>query len=135
MDGRTVEERGKVIRQLDYNWSDASSEYQPTSFIKKKLEESHSSNRTHLRSQNDSQRKSQLENKGSLEIVVGVLGQTSSISDDMGKKDQVSSEDIEKGQVVRTAEVALNILDMTYPDTLTEEEKKKVTRPSPHPFL
>ncbi|XP_022933054.1 uncharacterized protein LOC111439764 isoform X1 [Cucurbita moschata] len=126
VDGRTVEERGKVIRQLDYNWSDASSEYQPTSFIKKKLEESHSSNRTHLRSQNDSQRKSQLENKGSLEIVFGVLDQTSSISDDMGKKDEVSSEDIEKGQVVRTAEVALNILDMTYPDTLTEEEKKKV---------
>lgn len=44
----------------------------------------------------------------------------------MGKKDEVGSEDTEKGQVLRTAEVVMNILDMTNPGTLTDEEKKKV---------
>lgn len=126
VEGKTVEERGKTIRQLGYNWSDASSGYQSTRFIKKKLEESHSSIHTDLRSQNNSQSKSQLEDKGSLEIEVGVLNQTSSISEDMGKKDEVGSEDTEKGQVLRTAEVVMNILDMTNPGTLTDEEKKKV---------
>ncbi|XP_050946766.1 uncharacterized protein LOC103499360 isoform X3 [Cucumis melo] len=125
VEGKTVEERGKVIRQLGYNGSDASSGYQSTRFIKKKLEESHSSIHTDLISQSNSQSKSQLEDKGSLEIEVGVLNQTSSISEDMGKKDGVHLEDTEKGQVLRTAEVVMNILDMTNPGTLTEEEKKK----------
>ncbi|XP_022148305.1 uncharacterized protein LOC111016991 isoform X2 [Momordica charantia] len=126
VEGRTAEERGKVIRQLDYNWSNASSGYYSTSFSKKNLEESHSSSRTHLRSQNYSQSKSQLEDKGSLEIEVGVLHQTSSVSADMGKEDEVSSEHTEKGQVLRTAEVVMNMLEITNPGTLTEEEKKKV---------
>lgn len=126
MEGRTAEERGKVIRQLDYNWSNASSGYYSTSFSKKNLEESHSSSRTHLRSQNYSQSKSQLEDKGPLEIEVGVLHQTSSVSADMGKEDEVSSEHTEKGQVLRTAEVVMNMLEITNPGTLTEEEKKKV---------
>lgn len=126
VEGKAVEERGKVIRQLGYNWSDASSGYQSTRFIKKKLEESHSSFHTDLISQSNSQSKSQLEDKGSLEIEVGVLNQTSSISEDMGEKHEVRSENTEKGQVLRTAEVVMNILDMTNPGTLTEEEKKKV---------
>lgn len=126
MEGRTVEERGNVSRQLDYNWSDASSGYQSTSFMKKKLEESHSSIRTHLRTRNGSPSKSQLEDKASLEIEVGVLDQTNSISADMGKEDEVSSEDTEKGQALRTAEVVMNMLEITNPGTLTEEEKKKV---------
>lgn len=122
-----MEESGEVIKQLDYNWSDASSGYQSTSSIKKKLGESHSSIRTHLRSQTDSQSKSQLDVKGSLEIDVGVLDQTSSISANMGKEDDVSLEDTDKGRVLRTAEVVMNILEMTNPGTLTGEEKKKVT--------
>ncbi|KAK4713823.1 hypothetical protein R3W88_019730 [Solanum pinnatisectum] len=34
--------------------------------------------------------------------------------------------DGERGQVLRTAEVVMNMLDVTMPDTLTEEQKKKV---------
>jgi len=34
--------------------------------------------------------------------------------------------DGERGQVLQTAEVVMNMLDVTMPDTLTEEQKKKV---------
>lgn len=42
-------------------------------------------------------------------------------------QDEVSDPvDGERGQVLQTAQVVMNMLDMTIPDTLTDERKKKV---------
>lgn len=43
-----------------------------------------------------------------------------------GEKEAGSPVDGERGQVLQTAEMVMNMLDVTMPDTLTEEQKKKV---------
>ncbi|PHT75802.1 hypothetical protein T459_19324 [Capsicum annuum] len=43
-----------------------------------------------------------------------------------GEEETGSPFDGERGQVLQTAEVVMNMLDVTMPDTLTEEQKKKV---------
>ncbi|CAN4110023.1 unnamed protein product [Withania somnifera] len=43
-----------------------------------------------------------------------------------GEEEAGSPVDGERGQVLQTAEVVMNMLDVTLPDTLTEEQKKKV---------
>ena len=40
--------------------------------------------------------------------------------------EEVTPSEVERGQVLQTAEVIMNMLDVTMPDTLTDEQKKKV---------
>ncbi|KAK3013607.1 hypothetical protein RJ639_009310 [Escallonia herrerae] len=56
----------------------------------------------------------------------GSLQQSSSADAESVKEEGVSPTEGERGQVVQTAQVVMNMLDMTIPDTLTEEQKKKV---------
>ncbi|KAK3001919.1 hypothetical protein RJ639_021158 [Escallonia herrerae] len=56
----------------------------------------------------------------------GLLQQSSSTDAESVKEEGVSPVEGERGQVVQTAQVVMNMLDMTIPDTLTEEQKKKV---------
>ncbi|KAG6428532.1 hypothetical protein SASPL_112784 [Salvia splendens] len=41
-------------------------------------------------------------------------------------EDVITPSEVERGQVLQTAEVIMNMLDITMPDTLTDEQKKKV---------
>ncbi|PIN26102.1 Alpha/beta hydrolase [Handroanthus impetiginosus] len=43
-----------------------------------------------------------------------------------GVEEEINSFDDERGHVLQTAEVVMNMLDMTMPDTLSDEQKKKV---------
>ncbi|KAK2992567.1 hypothetical protein RJ640_009177 [Escallonia rubra] len=56
----------------------------------------------------------------------GSLQQNSSADAESVEEEGVGPVEGERGQVVQTAEVVMNMLDMTVPDTLTEEQKKKV---------
>lgn len=43
-----------------------------------------------------------------------------------GEEEVVDHNDGDRGQVLQAAQVVMNMLDVTMPDTLTEEQKKKV---------
>ncbi|KAI3443511.1 hypothetical protein Pfo_000176 [Paulownia fortunei] len=51
---------------------------------------------------------------------------TSSAIIDAVVEEGINSFDHERGQVLQTAQVVMNMLDMTMPDTLSDEQKKKV---------
>lgn len=55
-----------------------------------------------------------------------VLQETSSYVAEVVKEEVINPVDNDRGQVLQTTEVVMNMLDATIPDTLTEEEKKKV---------
>ncbi|KAM1425819.1 hypothetical protein TB2_017748 [Malus domestica] len=78
-----------------------------------------------IRSRKDSERKSEVQNTGLQDVENGSLDQTNSDDRELVNKEEVNPVD-EKGQVLQTAEVVMNMLDVTMPDTLTEEKKKKV---------
>ncbi|KAF7836838.1 Embryogenesis-associated protein EMB8 isoform B [Senna tora] len=61
----------------------------------------------------------------SLEVDNGPFQQITSTDVDLIEEENVS-EDSEHGQVLQTAQVVMNMLDVTMPGTLTEEKKKKV---------
>lgn len=61
----------------------------------------------------------QPENKNSLE-------QSSAIDAQLVEDEVANPVESERGQVLQTAEVVMNMLDVTMPETLTEEQKKKV---------
>ncbi|TKY54378.1 Embryogenesis-associated protein EMB8 [Spatholobus suberectus] len=62
----------------------------------------------------------------SLQVKDGPLQHTSSSDADLIEEENVVSVDSEHGQVPQTAQVVINMLDVTMPGTLTEERKKKV---------
>ncbi|KAI4335161.1 hypothetical protein L6164_013832 [Bauhinia variegata] len=78
-----------------------------------------------FRSEEDLQRNLDLQDT-SLQIQNGPLQQISSTNPDVTEEENASSIDGEHGQVLQTAQVVMNMLDVTMPGTLTEEKKKKV---------
>lgn len=62
----------------------------------------------------------------SLQVKDGPLQKTRSSDEDLIEERNVVSVDSELGQVLQTAQVVINMLDVTMPGTLTEERKKKV---------
>ncbi|KAM1587503.1 hypothetical protein ACFX1X_026982 [Malus domestica] len=78
-----------------------------------------------IRSRRDSLRKSEVQNTGLQLVENGSPDQTKSDDQELVNEEEVSPVG-EKGQVLQTAEVVMKMLDVTMPDTLTEEKKKKV---------
>ncbi|CAK7352308.1 unnamed protein product [Dovyalis caffra] len=64
--------------------------------------------------------------EGLQELENDAVQQTSSVDAELIEQDSADPVDIEKGQVLQTAQVVMNMLDVTMPGTLSEEEKKKV---------
>jgi len=62
----------------------------------------------------------------SLQVKDGPLQQTSSSGRALVGVEDAASVDSEHGHVMQTAQVVTNMLDVTMPGTLTEEQKKKV---------
>lgn len=77
------------------------------------------------RSRKDSQRDLKLD-----EELQGVendaVQQRRSVDAELIEQDSADSVDIERGQVLPTAQVVMNMLDEMMPDTLTKEKKKQV---------
>lgn len=74
----------------------------------------------------DAWRNLEIEDKELPQVHNGTLQQSSSVDAELIKEDVISSVDNERGQVLQTAQVVMNMLDATMPGTLTEEHKKKV---------
>ena len=75
---------------------------------------------------NDSGRKSETEHTKPQDAENGALIQTKSDDPELVNEEEVSPADGERGQVLQTAHVVMNMLDVTMPNILTEERKKKV---------
>lgn len=91
------------------------------------LEENDSAATLSLRSRQQPQRKIEVKDAELQEVENGALGQVNSLDAELIKEEEVSPVDSERGQVLQTAQMVMNMLDMSMPDTLTEDKKKKVT--------
>lgn len=118
------DKNAKVGKLLDLTRSDAFNGYSIDP-AKDLLEESKNDASLHSRSQRDLQKNFEQGNM-SLQVKNGPLQHTSSTDGDLIEEENVASEDSEHGQVLQTAQVVINMLDVTMPGTLTEEKKKKV---------
>ncbi|MCH88579.1 alpha/beta-hydrolases superfamily, partial [Trifolium medium] len=79
----------------------------------------------HFRPQQDLQQNFE-QGDVSLQVKNGPVQQTSSTGSDQIGEENAASVDGEHGHVLQTAQVVTNMLDVTMPGTLTEEQKKKV---------
>ncbi|XP_019443599.1 PREDICTED: uncharacterized protein LOC109347914 isoform X4 [Lupinus angustifolius] len=113
----------KVSNLLDLTRPDAFNGYTigPTNEF---LEERKNDDNFHFRSDQDLQRNLQREDMN-LQVKHGPSQQTSSTNADL-VEENVGPADNEHGHVLQTAKLVTNMLDVTMPGTLTEEQKKKV---------
>ncbi|KAL1547864.1 hypothetical protein AAHA92_16171 [Salvia divinorum] len=115
VEGRTSPRRGRVTGAL--NLTDGS----PTNPQLEMFQVNGTSTRTQLESNRDIGhlhiKGVKLENNNTGERTDAVVDPTI---------EEVNSSEVERGQVLQTAEVIMNMLDITMPDTLTDEQKKKV---------
>lgn len=79
----------------------------------------------HIGTERYFRKNSQDEHVGVLQENNDVINQETSGGADP-PEDEVIPVDSERGQVLQTAEIVMNMLDVTMPNTLTEEKKKKV---------
>nr|XP_004289005.2 PREDICTED: uncharacterized protein LOC101295567 isoform X1 [Fragaria vesca subsp. vesca] len=97
-----------------------------TNTTKKMFGESDSAASFWLASKKDSYRKSEAEHTELQGVENGALNQTHSDDPELVNEEEVGPADGERGQVLQTAQVVMNMLDVTMPNVLTEEKKKKV---------
>ncbi|XP_050257876.1 uncharacterized protein LOC126703022 [Quercus robur] len=88
--------------------------------IKGILEDSNTVASLCLSSRRDSQENLEAEDAGLQEMENGALQQISSVDSELVKEEEVSSVDGERGRGLQTAQVVMNMLDITMPGTLTE---------------
>ncbi|MED6156081.1 hypothetical protein PIB30_011543 [Stylosanthes scabra] len=114
----------KVRKLLDLTRSDAFNGYLvgPTQDF---LEESNTDAKLNVMSKQDIQSNLHHEDM-SLQVKNSPLQETSSADAELIEVGNVGSIDGENGQVLQTAQVVINMLDVTMPGTLTEEKKRKV---------
>ncbi|KAM7513497.1 hypothetical protein LguiA_003080 [Lonicera macranthoides] len=126
MEGRTSKKSGRVNKLLNFPHLDdlnGRSIYPLRGMIK----ERDTSASFNSRSGGDTRINVEVKDKGSQQDNSGALDGTSSVEAEAEiVKEEVGPVDGERGQVLQTAEVVMNMLDVTMPDTLTEERKKKV---------
>lgn len=122
VEGRETDKRVKVNKLVDLVQTNTLNGY-PVEASKQILEDSYSEAHFHLRSGQESQRNLELDHKGSQDVA---LQEAQSVDTDLVEEGGASPDDGERGQVLQTAQVVLNMLDVTVPGTLTEEQKRKV---------
>lgn len=125
VEGRGSNNNGKFSKQLDLTQSDFLNGYttEPTNNMPS---ESDAAASFWLRSKKNSWRKSEVGHKALPDVENGALHQTKSDDPELVNEEEVNPVDGERGQVLQTAQIVMNMLDVTLPDTLTEEKKKKV---------
>ncbi|XVF35191.1 hypothetical protein REPUB_Repub18cG0124100 [Reevesia pubescens] len=123
-EGRLTDKGGKVKKLLDLSRSNAINDY-PIFPARDILEDGDTAASVHLRSRQDSLKDVELEDKELQGVHDDMLLQTKSIEAELVKED-ATPEDGEIGQVLQTAQVVMNMLDVTMPGTLKDAEKQKV---------
>ncbi|XP_022728820.1 uncharacterized protein LOC111284421 isoform X2 [Durio zibethinus] len=123
-EGRLTGKGGKAKKLLDLSRSNALNGY-PIGPTREMLEDGDTAASIHLRSRQDSLKDVELEDKGLQGVHNDMLAQTKSVEAEL-VKEEAAPEDGEIGQVLQTAQVVMNMLDVTMPGTLKEAEKLKV---------
>ncbi|CAL5340359.1 uncharacterized protein LOC114299847 isoform X1 [Camellia sinensis] len=124
VEGTSSDKSGRVNKLLNLSQSNVLNGYSSYP-LEERLGESDISASISSRFRCDSQRNPEIEDRGLQQKSNGTLEQASSI-DAVLVKDEGSPIDDERGQVLQTAQVAMNMIDVTMPGTLTEEQKQKV---------
>ncbi|KAK3213326.1 hypothetical protein Dsin_018032 [Dipteronia sinensis] len=93
--------------------------------VKDMIENSNAAARNLLKSRQEPPRNLELGNKGLQEVDNGALQKTSPVDAEL-VEEEAGQVDSERGQVLQTVQVVMNMLDVTKPGILNEEEKKKV---------
>lgn len=86
------------------------------------FQENDTAMRTQLGSKKDV---GEVHNKG-LQVEGNNVGRQSNATVDATTEEEDNLSDIERGQVLQTAQVVMNMLDVTIPEALSDEQKKKV---------
>ncbi|XP_021678943.2 uncharacterized protein LOC110663827 isoform X2 [Hevea brasiliensis] len=118
---RTSKKGIKLEKFLDLTASDANG--YTIDPMKERIDDSYTSAQS--RSRRDSYRNLEFK-EGLQEVENGAFQQTSSVDVELAKEEVADSVDTESGQVLQTAKVVMNMLDVTVPGILEEEEKNKV---------
>ncbi|GAV70962.1 Abi domain-containing protein [Cephalotus follicularis] len=123
VEGITADKSGKIDNPFELSGLNALDDYSMEP-MKEVLEDSDTVDGFHLRSSQEQQRN--WEPEGLQEVENVALQKSSSVDQELDKEEEASPLDSERGQVLQAAQVAMNMLDVTAPGTLSEEEKKKV---------
>ncbi|KAK6248836.1 hypothetical protein QUC31_020401 [Theobroma cacao] len=123
-EGRLTGKGGKAKKLLDLSRSNAINGYS-IDRPREMLEDGDTAASIHPWSRQGSPKDVELEDKGLQGVHNDVLPQTKSVEAEL-VKEEASSEDGEIGEVLQTAQVVMNMLDVTMPGTLKEAEKQKV---------
>ncbi|OMO67123.1 CAAX amino terminal protease [Corchorus capsularis] len=123
-EGRLTNKGRKVKKLLDHSRSNAINGYSINP-PREMLEDGDTAASIRLRSRQDLLKDVELGDKGLHEVHNDMLPQTKSVEEEL-VKEEASPEDSEMGQVLQTAQVVMNMLDVTMPGTLKEAEKQKV---------
>lgn len=124
LEGRASDKSGRADKLL--NLSQSNVDYGYAGYpLKEKLEELDTPAGIGSRFRQDQQRNPELEDKGLQREANDTSKQTSPV-DAESASEEVNPVDVESSQVLQTAQVVMNMLDVTMPGTLTEEQKKKV---------
>ncbi|XVE97840.1 hypothetical protein REPUB_Repub03eG0053200 [Reevesia pubescens] len=114
----------KAKKPLDLSGSNAINGYS-IGPAREMLEDGDTAASIHPRSRKDSVKDVELEDKGLQRVHDDALQQTKSVETEL-VKEEATPADGEIGQVLQTAQVVMNMLDVTMPRTLKEAEKQKV---------
>ncbi|XP_021276143.1 uncharacterized protein LOC110410653 isoform X2 [Herrania umbratica] len=123
-EGRLTGKGGKVKKLLDLSRSNAINGYS-IDRPREMLEDGDAAASIHPWSRQGSPKDVELEDKGLQGVHNDMLPQTKSVEAEL-VKEEASTEDGEIGEVLQTAQVVMNMLDVTMPGTLKEAEKQKV---------
>ncbi|XP_030488681.2 uncharacterized protein LOC115705482 isoform X1 [Cannabis sativa] len=123
-EGKATKNTKKDTKILDLSPSNSLNRYN-TDPIHEIVEEGDTAASMIVRPKKELQKRQGVEDKGLQKVENGALEQTNTVDADMVEDEEVSSE-VENGEVLQTAQVIMNMLDVTMPGTLTEEKKKKV---------
>ncbi|XP_031283335.1 uncharacterized protein LOC116142018 [Pistacia vera] len=125
VEGRATDKDVKVNKLLDLSQTNALNSYSIDG-IKEMLEKSNDNDSIHQRYRREPQRNVELDKKELQEMDNGALQETGPVDAELVKEEEGSPVDSERSQVLQSTQVVMNMLDVTMPGTLTEEEKKKV---------
>lgn len=125
-DDRASKRSGEFSKYLELSQGNGQNGYSVAD-IKEVSEEGDSASRLKLGLNQGSYRKPDSESEILQKVDNARFNQNITVDAELIKEEETDTEDDEKGQVLQTTQVIMNMLDVAMPGTLTEEEKKKVT--------
>lgn len=124
LEGRASDKSGRINKPLNLSQSNVVNGYAGYP-LKEKLEESDTLDSIGSGFRQDPQRNPEIGDEGLQRESNDTSKQTSPVDAELANE-ELSPVDVETNQVLQTAQVVMNMLDVTMPGTLTKEQKNKV---------